>query len=72
MFDSRPQFEPQLTGNRWHILTGIGGYVGVAVVDLVTSGEVTNDPVDLFAWPVPFAAKVMTTYDLRSEKPREQ
>ncbi|KAL2679264.1 hypothetical protein Neosp_010031 [[Neocosmospora] mangrovei] len=38
----------------------IGGYIGVAIVDLVTSGEVTEDPIDSFAWPIPFAARLVT------------
>ncbi|KAJ4309312.1 hypothetical protein N0V84_011570 [Fusarium piperis] len=44
----------------WHILTAIGGYIGVAVVDLITAGEVTEDPTDSFAWPIPFAVRLVT------------
>lgn len=32
----------------------MGGYIAVATVDLITSGEVTSDPVDQLAWPIPF------------------
>jgi dihydroceramidase len=53
-------FYSSLTANRWHILTAIGGYIGVAIVDLITSGEVTEDPIDSFAWPIPFAARLVT------------
>ncbi|KAH6959253.1 ceramidase [Fusarium avenaceum] len=44
----------------WHVFTAIGGYTAVAVIDLVTSGEVTEDPVPGFAWPVPLAARLMS------------
>ncbi|KAF4470589.1 YPC1-Alkaline Ceramidase [Fusarium albosuccineum] len=40
----------------WHVLTAIGGYSAVAVVDLITSEEVHEDPTHLFAWPIPLAA----------------
>ncbi|KAM5343834.1 hypothetical protein ACJ41O_012371 [Fusarium nematophilum] len=52
----------------WHVLTSIGGYIAVAVVDLITSGEVTEDPTDLFAWPVPVVARLMA----RSTRPIKQ
>lgn len=52
----------QLTRNRWHIFTALGGYIGVAVVDLITSGEVDQDPIGLFAWPVPFAAGLLSEF----------
>ena len=45
---------------RWHIFTAVGGYIAVAVVDLVTAGEVHQDPTHLLAWPVPFAAGLMS------------
>ncbi|KAM0563074.1 hypothetical protein ACHAPJ_001920 [Fusarium lateritium] len=44
----------------WHILTAIGGYTAVAVIDLVTTQEVTDDPTHLFAWPVPLAMRLMS------------
>ncbi|KAK7214174.1 hypothetical protein V2G26_021352 [Clonostachys chloroleuca] len=45
----------------WHVLTAIGGYVAVATVDLITSGElVLKDPSDQLAWPVPLAARLMS------------
>ncbi|KAF5021131.1 hypothetical protein F66182_6831 [Fusarium sp. NRRL 66182] len=43
----------------WHVLTAIGGYTAVAVIDLVTTGEVTEDATDSFAWPVSFASTFM-------------
>ncbi|OQD74157.1 hypothetical protein PENDEC_c012G03055 [Penicillium decumbens] len=36
----------------WHVFTAIGGYVAVAVVDLVTTGKVHEDPIKDLAWPV--------------------
>lgn len=30
----------------------------MAVVDLITSGEVTEDPIDSFAWPIPFVVRM--------------
>ncbi|KAL6816597.1 ceramidase [Trichoderma sp. SZMC 28015] len=44
----------------WHIFTCIGGYVGVALVDAITSGEVREDPIPHLAWPVPSAARLLT------------
>ncbi|KAJ5157605.1 uncharacterized protein N7482_008705 [Penicillium canariense] len=41
----------------WHILTAIGGYVAVALVDLVTTGELHEDPTEHLAWPLPLAAR---------------
>lgn len=55
---SRTRFK--LTWIRWHVLTAIGGYIAVAVVDLVTSDEVVRDPTELLAWPVPLLARLMT------------
>ncbi|CAI7630110.1 unnamed protein product [Penicillium glandicola] len=43
----------------WHIFTAIGGYVAVALVDLITSGEVHEDPTGDFAWPLGPAAKLI-------------
>ncbi|KAL4883222.1 ceramidase [Aspergillus karnatakaensis] len=43
----------------WHVFTGIGGYVAVAVVDLITSGEVDHDPTGELAFPVAFVAKAL-------------
>ncbi|KAI8686424.1 hypothetical protein NCS55_00318100 [Fusarium keratoplasticum] len=44
----------------WHILTALGSYIAVAVVDLITSGEeVVEDPTKYMAWPVPFVASHM-------------
>ncbi|KHN96520.1 Ceramidase [Metarhizium album ARSEF 1941] len=41
----------------WHVFTAIGGYIAVALVDEMTSGEVSADPTQSLAWPVPLAAK---------------
>jgi dihydroceramidase len=46
--------------NRWHVFTAIGGYIAVAIVDMTTTDEVREDPTDLFAWPVPFVANLMS------------
>ncbi|RAL16178.1 ceramidase [Aspergillus homomorphus CBS 101889] len=43
----------------WHFFTAIGGYVAVAVVDMITSGEVDSDPSPQLAWPVSLAAGIM-------------
>ncbi|KAL5003078.1 ceramidase [Aspergillus recurvatus] len=43
----------------WHVLTGIGGYIAVAVVDLITAGEVGRDPTPDMAFPVPLATRVI-------------
>ncbi|KAH8656848.1 ceramidase [Ilyonectria robusta] len=52
----------------WHVFTALGGYIGVAVVDLITSGEVDQDPISLFAWPVPFAVGLVS----ESSTPKKQ
>jgi dihydroceramidase len=46
---------------RWHVFTAIGGYVAVAVVDLVITGDVHKDPTDQLAWPVPFATRLVSS-----------
>ncbi|KAL4913305.1 ceramidase [Aspergillus aurantiobrunneus] len=43
----------------WHVFTGIGGYIAVAVVDLITSGEVDRDPTAEMAFPVPLVASML-------------
>ncbi|KAJ5759227.1 alkaline phytoceramidase [Penicillium odoratum] len=43
----------------WHFFTAIGGYVAVATVDLITSGEVHQDPTDSLAWPAPLMARLV-------------
>jgi dihydroceramidase len=55
-----PSHWSSLMGNRWHVFTAVGGYVAVTIVDTITSGEVLEDPVDSFAWPVPMAARLVT------------
>ncbi|OAA37605.1 hypothetical protein BBO_07635 [Beauveria brongniartii RCEF 3172] len=44
---------------RWHIFTAIGGYIAVALVDVITSGKVHKDPTGDLAWPVPLATRLM-------------
>ncbi|KAF3391524.1 Alkaline ceramidase 3 [Penicillium rolfsii] len=43
----------------WHILTAIGGYIAVALVDLVTTGELNEDPTEHLAWPIPPAMRLI-------------
>ncbi|KAK1240320.1 hypothetical protein MKX08_007762 [Trichoderma sp. CBMAI-0020] len=43
----------------WHIFTCVGGYVGVALVDALTSGQVQEDPIHHLAWPVPSVARLL-------------
>ncbi|KAH7166340.1 ceramidase [Dactylonectria macrodidyma] len=46
----------------WHVFTAIGGYIGVAVVDLITSDtEIVRDPAELLAWPVPLVTKLVAS-----------
>ncbi|KAL2842901.1 alkaline phytoceramidase [Aspergillus pseudoustus] len=40
----------------WHICTGIGAYIFIAVVDLLVSGEDMADPRQSVAWPASWAA----------------
>lgn len=46
--------------NRWHILTAVGGYIAVAVVDMITTDKVTEDPLQRLAWPVPSAINLLS------------
>ena len=48
-----------LTNSRWHILTAIGGYNAVVVVDMITSEEPVTDPLRKLAWPVPSATRMI-------------
>ncbi|PWY75519.1 alkaline phytoceramidase [Aspergillus heteromorphus CBS 117.55] len=43
----------------WHVFTAIGGYIAVAIIDLITSGEVQADSVEHLAWPLPIVARFM-------------
>ncbi|KAJ5216102.1 uncharacterized protein N7498_002509 [Penicillium cinerascens] len=43
----------------WHVFTAIGGYVAVAIVDLVTTGKVHEDPTKDLAWPIGPAARAI-------------
>lgn len=53
------EFFQILTKSRWHFFTAIGGYIAVANVDLITSGEVDQDPTSSFAWPVGHASRAI-------------
>jgi dihydroceramidase len=53
--------KPRTNAVRWHVFTAIGGYIGVAVVDLIISGDVHKDPTDQLAWPVPFAVRLVSS-----------
>ena len=44
---------------RWHVFTAIGGYIAVAIIDLITSGEVARDSVEGLAWPLPVVGRVL-------------
>ncbi|BCS20243.1 ceramidase [Aspergillus puulaauensis] len=44
----------------WHVFTSIGGYVAVATVDLITSGEVDEDPTPEMAFPIPPVARLLS------------
>ncbi|KAB8078860.1 alkaline phytoceramidase [Aspergillus leporis] len=43
----------------WHVFTAIGGYIAVAIVDMITSGEIYHDPIENLAWPLPMVASVL-------------
>ena len=53
------EFSPNTYWIRWHFFTAIGGYIAVANVDLITSGEVDQDPTSSFAWPVGHASRAI-------------
>ncbi|KOS21759.1 Alkaline ceramidase [Escovopsis weberi] len=44
----------------WHIFTAVGGYIGVAVIDVITSGNVHVDPTYAIALPIPFARSFLS------------
>lgn len=46
------RYQGLLTQHRWHFFTAIGGYIAVATVDLLTSGEADEISSSSFAWPV--------------------
>ncbi|PWY80788.1 hypothetical protein BO94DRAFT_587532 [Aspergillus sclerotioniger CBS 115572] len=43
----------------WHVFTAIGGYIAVAIIDLITSGEVGRDSVGELAWPVAGVGRIL-------------
>ncbi|GAB1198555.1 hypothetical protein APSETT444_007881 [Aspergillus pseudonomiae] len=43
----------------WHVFTAIGGYIAVAIIDLLTSGEVDKDSTERLAWPLPVVARLV-------------
>jgi len=44
----------------WHVLTAIGGYAAVEVVNILTEENVSTKAIDSLAWPVPQMTKLMT------------
>jgi hypothetical protein len=42
---------------RWHICTGIGAYIFIAVIDHLVSGDDHRDIPGSLAWPAPWAAQ---------------
>jgi dihydroceramidase len=42
---------------RWHICTGIGAYIFIAVIDHLVSGDDHKDIPGSPAWPAPWAAQ---------------
>ncbi|KAL4800893.1 ceramidase [Aspergillus venezuelensis] len=43
----------------WHVFTGIGGYIAVAVVDMITAGEIDRDPTQDMAFPVSVVSRFL-------------
>ncbi|OJI79581.1 hypothetical protein ASPTUDRAFT_59643 [Aspergillus tubingensis CBS 134.48] len=43
----------------WHVFTAIGGYIAVAIIDLITSGNLQRDSVAQLAWPLPTVARLL-------------
>jgi dihydroceramidase len=60
---------------RWHILTGIGAYIFIAVIDYLVSDEEHLDVEGSFAWPASWASQsIFTGTDLptREEAAKKQ
>lgn len=54
--DSNTRFRKLLTlTTRWHIFTAFGGYIAVVVVDRITANDVSGNPAEGLAWPIPLA-----------------
>jgi dihydroceramidase len=51
----------------WHVFTGIGGYVAVAIVDMITAGEVHGDPTGEMAFPINVVSRAWDAW-ARSEQ----
>ncbi|PLB54693.1 alkaline phytoceramidase [Aspergillus steynii IBT 23096] len=45
----------------WHVFTAIGGYIAVALIDMITSGEVDKNSTKRLAWPLPAVARFVGT-----------
>ena len=45
---------------RWHILTAIGGYAAVEVVNVLTADHASQESIHSLAWPVPQVTRLMT------------
>nr|WNZ75290.1 hypothetical protein [Trichoderma harzianum] len=39
----------------WHVFTAFGGYIAVVVVDKITANDVSGNPLEGLAWPIPLA-----------------
>ncbi|KAK4059152.1 hypothetical protein Trihar35433_11149 [Trichoderma harzianum] len=39
----------------WHVFTAFGGYIAVEVVDKITANDVSGNPLEGLAWPIPLA-----------------
>ncbi|KAL4903895.1 ceramidase-domain-containing protein [Aspergillus multicolor] len=61
-----------LIDNWWHICTGIGAYIFIAVIDhLLSSNDHNEIPMGPFAWPAPWASRSVfaeKTATVRAEK----
>ncbi|KAE8150620.1 ceramidase [Aspergillus avenaceus] len=44
----------------WHVFTAIGGYIAVAIIDLLTSGKVKKDSVQQLAFPLPTISRLLS------------
>lgn len=46
---------------RWHVLTAMGGYAAVEIVNILTSDEASRESIESLAWPVPQVTRLMMT-----------
>ncbi|KAI9036989.1 ceramidase [Aspergillus affinis] len=45
----------------WHVFTATGGYIAIAVIDMIISGEVDRNATERLAWPLPVVARLVGT-----------